>query len=339
MPDDLIRLKDGELLPVKILRYPLSSADQAKVIELWLTEWEETGFGWLPWMNGVHAKALVSETAVAWWLDTAIATATVCYPSKDPEIGVVMNVVTRKDFRRRGIANHLTDLVVNRAFHSGCTAAYLGNTPTRHSMYENCDFVRLAGAFMRRIKPGAANLESSLFSAGQNTSVRPADWGDIPGFAALVAHPLETFLMDYPRGLVSSKYLAPERGLTQFSSVWYGSRRAGGDMHVLTGATTHRILGFGSFTPGLGTVKNFGADVDFVCHNAYLHQAALLLRSLINAGKANNFLRELRLVTAVSDEWKRQCASDCGFGEAIAVSEQLRFAKQEVALVAQKMSL
>lgn len=334
--DDLVRLDGGDLLAVKVLRYPLSAADQAKVIELWRTEWEETGFEWLPWINGVYASALVTETAIAFHQDTAVATATVCWPRKDPEICVVMNVLTRKGFRGRGIANQLTDLVVNRGFRSGCTAAYLGNTPTKHSVYEDCDFVRIAGVFMRRTKPGAANLESSLFSGHQKTSVRAANWGDIPGVAALVAHPLETFLMDYPRGLVSSKYLAPERGLTQFSAVWYGSRRAGGDMHVLTGATAHRILGFGSFTPGLGAVKNFLAHVDFLCHDAYRDQAPLLLQSLIRAGKANTFLRELRLITAVSDEWKRQCASDCGFGEAMEIPEQLHFNTQEIALVAQK---
>lgn len=339
MRDELIHLSDGELLTVKTLQYPLLPAEQVEVIQLWRTEWEETGFDWLPWMNGVHANALVTETAIAWHRDTAVATATVCYPSKEPEICVVMNVLTRNSFRGRGIASQLTSLVVNRAFHSGCMAAYLGNTPAKHSVYEDCDFVRIAGVFMRRIKPGTPNLESSLFSTQQKTSIRPADWGDIPGVAALVAHPLETFLIDYPQGLVSSKYLAPERGLTQFSAVWYGSRRAGGDMHVLTGATAHRILGFGSFTPGLGPVKNFLADVDFVCHDAYRDEAPLLLQSLIRAGKANTFLRELRLITAVSDEWKRQCASGCGFGEAMEFPEQLHFNTQEIALVAQKFRL
>ena len=283
--DASIRLDDGSSLDVRFLRYPLSWTNQATVIDLWRTEWEETGFDWLPWLNGACAGELVTETAVASSDNSAVATATVAYPVREPETCAVMNVVTRKSHRRLGIAHRLTDLIVDRAFRAGCTSAYLGNVPTPHSSYEKCGFVRLAGVFMRRARPETPDPEVSLFAAGQKTTVRSANWGDIPGHAALVAQPLDTLVLDYPRGLISAKHLAPERGLSQFAAVWYGSRRAGGDMHALVGDTAHRVLGFGSLTPGPGSARHWLADVDFVCHGHYADDAPTLVRSLIDAAK------------------------------------------------------
>jgi hypothetical protein len=116
--------------------------------------------------------------------------------------------------------------------------------------------------------------------------------------------------MDNPRGWVSSKYLALERGLTQFYSVW---------------------LGFGSFTLGIGPCKEFRRRDGFCLVRRYLHRAALLLHWLISAGKANNFLRELCLVTAASDNWKRQCASTVDV-DSVKPSRfrKLRFTKQDL---------
>ena len=337
--DSSIRLSDGRSLDVSVWRYPLPWADQAPVIDLWRTEWEETGFDWLPWMNGAHASTMVTDTAVAWSGTLAIATATACYPVREPETCVVMNVITREGHRGLGIGRELTNLVVKSAFCAGCASAYLGNTPTTRSMYETCGFVRLSGVFMRRVRGDTPDPDVTLFAAGQRTAVREANWGDIPGFAALVAQPLETLLLDYPRGLISTKYLAPERGLTQFSSVWYGSRRAGGDMYVLTGDRAQRILGFGSFTPGLGPAKNFLADVDILCHGTYIDRAPLLLQSLLDAAVAKGYVRRLRLFSAPVDGWKQRCASDCGFSEPVKSTEELQLDKKKLGLMVQELNL
>ena len=340
-PDATIQLNDGRTLEVTIWRYPVALRDQAAtLIELWRTEWQETGFDWLQWLLGVYADVLVTQTAVGWIEGAAVAAATVCYPVKEPEVSVVMNVVTREAFRGLGIANQMTDLVVGLAFRAGCTSAYLGNSPTPRSTYEKCGFVRLSGVFMRRFsRAESLETEASLFAPGQSTAVRSANWGDIPGHAALVAEPIETLILDYPRGLISARYLAPERGLTQFSTVWYDSRRSGGDMQVLIGDTAHRVLGFGSFTPGLGSANNWLANMDFVCHDAYVNHAPMLLRSLIDATKATPHVRTMRLLTAPADAWKQRCASVCGFGEPVKSMEELRLGEKKVKLMVQERRL
>src|SRR5262245_26918465 len=123
--DAPIRLSDGAALTVRVHRFPLAWTEQTTVIDLWRTEWEETGFDWLPWLNGVYSGDLVTETAVGWAGATAVATATIAYPARDPETAVVMNVVTRTSHRRLGIAEQLTNLIVQRVFRAGCTSVYL----------------------------------------------------------------------------------------------------------------------------------------------------------------------------------------------------------------------
>jgi len=334
-----IRLSDGRLLDVSVWRHPTSWTNKATIIDLWLTEWTATGFDWFPWLDGAYANVLVTETAIGWLDGIAIATATVCYPVREPETCVVMNVVTFKNFRGLGIANQLTSTVVERAFATGCVSAYLGNTPTPHSAYEKCGFERLAGVFMRRVLPDAHEVESQSFAAGQRTATRIANWGDIPGCAALVSQPLQTMVLDFPRGLISAKYHPPEQGLTQFSSVWYGSTRAGGNMHVLRGNSEHRILGFGAYTPGLGPARRSLADFDFFCHDNYRPEARKLLQSLIDEAKSHPHLQRLRLRTAETDNWKREYAEQCGFAPAYRDNEELRLFNDNWPVYTQLMSL
>lgn len=334
-----ISLNDGRSLGASVWRYPLSPDEQAVVIGLWRSEWEESGIDWAPWVSGAYADVMVTETAVVWSDGEAVATASVGYPARDPEVCGVMNVVTLHRFRGCGIGSRLTDLLVTRAFRAGCTSAYLGNVPTPSCTYEKCGFVRLNGVFMRRAASPTFDPESALFAPGQPTSVRPADFGDMPCLAALVAQPLDTLLLDFPRGLVSAGQLAPDRGLAQFGAVWYASRRSGGTMLVLTGATAHRVLGFGSLTPGPGSARRWLADVDFVCHGHYRKDGPALLGALVHAARWTRTIQALRLYTADVDEWKRRCAADLGFGTPEASTEALRLNGRQVGLRVQEMAL
>ena len=265
--------------------YPIAPADRMGIIELLQQEWARTDVDWLQSMRGAYSQTLRTRVALARVGGVAVGTASIAFACERPRIGVVEDVMTRKEFRGLGIAATLTEGLVRQAWEAGCRVVYLGNSPREVSVYEKIGFRRLFGAVMRRPAPGETDPEKDFFAPGQQTSVRPANWGDLPGVACLMAQPMESLCLDFLRGLVSPRYAPPLRCVSNFTSLWNGVEALGGSMLTLEGEDPHRVLGLGSITPGPAPLRGHSAVIDALAHDNYSGGTRQLLDRLVETAR------------------------------------------------------
>jgi GNAT superfamily N-acetyltransferase len=307
------KVSSEDKLQITVLTYPLSRPQQIALIDLLQHEWQRTNVDWLESMSGHHAEHLVRHTLVARIQDEDLATASICYPIQDPEVCVIEDVMSLPAVRGRGIAARLTTTALEIAFNAGCKVAYLGNAPTsRPSVYSNCGFVRTHGAVMRCPAQGQEVCESVFFAREQALSVRNTNWGDLPGVACLMDQELETTLLNFRHGLVSPKFAAPTRCVSNFTSVWYDTKAQGGAMVSLIGARPYRVLGFGSLVPGAAPAMNRYASLDIAFHDHYEAAGAQLIIELEKEARARG-LTKLLAHAALRDKSKWARFREQGF--------------------------
>lgn len=231
--------------------------------------------------------------------------------------------MTREDFRGLGIAATLTEGLLQQAWEAGCRVVYLGNSPRQVSVYEKIGFRRLFGAVMRRPAPGETEPEKDFFAPGQQTSVRPANWGDLPGVACLMAQPMETLCLDFLRGLVSPRYAQPLRCVSNFTSLWYGVEALGGSMLTLEGDGPHRVLGLGSITPGSAPLRGHSAVIDALAHDNYPQGARHLLDRLVETARQKG-IALLQAYAAATDSAKVEHLRAVGLTPVATLPEAIR---------------
>ena len=172
--------------------YPAAQAEQQELIGLWRSEWSRTDYDWLEALHGDYSETLTIVALVARVDRQPVATATVIFAKKLPEVCLLGNVVTLKPFRGQGIGEAVTNFAVSCGFEAGCQVAYLGSSRMHDNVYERNGFERLAGCIMRRPAPGDGRCETNLFASGQKSEIRSAVWGDMPGLVSLLTQPLLT---------------------------------------------------------------------------------------------------------------------------------------------------
>ncbi len=322
-------LRDGREMEVTYLTYPIEPRDRMRIIELLQQEWARTDVDWLQSMRGAYSDRLRTQVALGMVEDNLVGTASIAFPIDRPEVGVVEDVMTRQDFRGLGIAATITDQLVRRAWKAGCRVVYLGNTPRQFSVYEKIGFQRLHGAIMRRAAPGETEPEKHFYAPGQVTTVRPTTWGDLPGVACLMAQPMENLLLDYSRGLVSSRYAPPLRCVSNFTVIWYGVQALGGLMLTLAGDGPHRVLGLASITPGPAPLRHHSAVIDAVTHDDYSQGLKPLLNRLVATARQKG-TRLLQAYVAASDHRKAEHFRAIGFSPAATLPEAIRLNERSV---------
>ena len=228
-------LPDGRCLELEHFTYPIASGDRQRIINLIQKEWPRSNVDWLQSMRGCYSDVLTMKAVLGSIEGDAVATASVVYPVRAPEGCIVMDVITVPEARRLGIARTITNRLLEEAFEAGCRVAHLGNMPVGPSVYETIGFERLSGVFMRRPAVAGSEPEREIFAIGQQTSVRPLNWGDLPGFVCLHAQPLNCALLNHRSGLVSRKFLPPTHAVGSFSSVWDDVESAQGVLLSLVG--------------------------------------------------------------------------------------------------------
>ena len=299
-----VKLKNGRNVEVTLLTYPIPVKDQMALIDLWWTEWTKADYDWLQSMRGAYSETLRINSALGRIEGRAAATASVCYAREAPEVSTVGSVLTHPDYRGLGIAAHLTDIVARRSFADGCRVSYLGATRAPRCVYLRCGFEWWNGGVMRRAAPGVADYEAQSFTAGQKTFLREARWGDLSGMACLVVQPLESLVLDYPRALLSGKYVALQRCVSNFPVVHDQVIERGGVMCVVTGEASHRILGFGTLTPQPGIARRHKAIIDVASHDSYESETDGMINHLMAEAKQ----RQIQLVQAYVASWDRKKA-------------------------------
>jgi GNAT superfamily N-acetyltransferase len=325
----VIRLADGRDLEIEVLTYPIPFRDQMNLVDLWTTEWTKGDYNWFEAMNGAYSDSLTIHSAIARINGRAVGTASVAYPCNTPEVSVVGSVLTHKEYRRLGIAAHLTNLVVDRSFATGCQVCYLGATRSPHCVYLRCGFEWWNGGVMRRAAPGMNQPENHFFAAGQTTTVREACWGDLPGFACFVVQPWDCLILDYPRALISGKYGTLQRCVSNFPAVYDDLIERGGLMCVLTGESPHRVLGFGSLTPGRGVGRRHKGIVDFATQDDYRHDAMRILDLLLAAAEERK-VESVQAWIASSDQKKANEFLGLGFERLATIPGAVRLSGDDI---------
>ena len=320
---ETVTLRDGRQMEVVQHAYPIAPADRMGIIELLQQEWARTDVDWLQSMRGAYSQTLRTRVALARVGADAVGTASIAFACERPRIGVVEDVMTRKDFRGLGIAATLTERLVRQAWEAGCRVVYLGNSPREVSVYEKIGFRRLFGAVMRRPAPGETDPEKDFFAPGQQTSVRPANWGDLPGVACLMAQPMESLCPDFLRGLVSPRYAPPLRCVSNFTSLWYGVEALGGSMLTLKGEDPHRVLGLGSITPGPAPLRGHSAVIDALAHDNYPQGVRELLDRLVETARRKGTAL-LQAYAAATDNGKVEHFRAVGMAPVATLPEAIR---------------
>lgn len=318
-----VSLKDGRQMEVVQHTYPIAPADRMGIIELLQQEWARTDVDWLQSMRGAYSQTLRTRVALARVGGDAVATASIAFACERPQVGVVEDVMTREDFRGLGIAAALTEGLVQRAWEAGCRVVYLGNSPRQDSVYEKIGFRRLFGAVMRRPAPGESEPEEDFFAPGQQATVRPANWGDLPGVACLMAQPMENLCLDFLRGLVSPRYAPPLRCVSNFTSLWYGVEAVGGSMLTLEGDGPHRVLGLGTLTPGSAPLRGHSAVIDALAHDNYPQGVRDLLHRLVETARQKG-IALLQAYAAASDSAKVEHLRSVGLTPVATLPEAIR---------------
>ena len=316
-------LKDGRELEVVRMTYPIGPGDRMRIIELLQQEWPRTDVDWLQSMRGAYSDTLRTQVALGMVDDDLVATASIAFASDRPEVGVVEDVMTREDFRGLGIASILTEQLVQTAWKAGCRVVYLGNALRQVSVYEKIEFRRLYGAIMRRPSPVEKEPEKRFYAPGQATTVREANWGDLPAVACLMAQPMESLSLDFSRGLVSPRYAPPIRCVSNFTALWYGVQALGGLMLTLVGEGPHRILGLASMTPGPAPLRHHSAVLDALAHDAYTDGLNPLLKQLVETAGEKG-IRLLQAFVAASDHLKAETFRSVGLSPVATLPEAIR---------------
>lgn len=317
-----IPLRDGRLLQTSAWTYPIGPDQQQRLIALLRTEWRQTDFDWLQAMNGDYSETLTIRSVVGCIDGVDVGTASIYYAKDQPEVSLLGNVLTHRDFRRLQIAQQLTDFCVQSSFETGCRVTYLGTTRSPRCVYLNCGFDWVSGGVMRRPAPGAEEVEAELFAANQSTTIREANWGDLPGVALLVAQPSDALVIDYPRGILSPSFASMGRCVSNFPVIWYDVANSGGTMCVLSGDKPGRVLGFGSLTPGMGQGRRHLAVIEITTHDSYRNQARRLMKWLSEKALQKR-IQVLQAHVASHDQYKAELFHDAGFRPVAELDKQL----------------
>ncbi len=324
-----IRLRDGRTLEIEVLTFPIDSSRQKALIGLWRTEWTQGDYDWLRSMNGDYSRHLRIQAVLGTIEGRPAGTASVCYPCREPEVSVVGSVLTHPDCRRLGVAEALTGAVVDRSYRAGCRVSYLGATRDPRNVYLRCGFRWWNGGVMRREREDSSRCEEAFFATGQATSVRESNWGDLPAFACFVVQPWDTRVLDYPRALLSGKYVKLQRCVSNFPAVHEEAVARGGVLGVLVGQSPHRVLGFGSITPEPGQSRRHKAVIDVCSHDGYAEGAESLIRWLMSQA-ARRGIEHLQAYLAASDMGKQEWFRRFGLKPLARLPGQLRLEGERV---------
>ena len=307
------KLANGKTLELEVLTYPLSAEQQWTLLSLWwIGGLREGDYDFLKSMNGNYSDTLKIQSVIGMVDGVPTGTASVNYPVQDPEVAVVGMVTTHPDFRRLGIGAHLTNAVTDLAFAAGCKVAYLGAERIPNCLYLRCGYEWHNGGVMRRAAKCCDGYEEQIFASGQKVAIRPAAWGDMSGFTCLVVQPLDCWLLDYPRGYVSGRHVSLERCVSNFPNLYDQVVNRGGVMPMLIGDRAHRVLGFGSLTPGPAPARGHKAIIDVAAHDHFIDYLPKLLEELQKEARRLE-VQTLQAFVAEKDQAKKELFSRAGF--------------------------
>ena len=112
-------------------------------------------------LRDFYNRHLSDGTFVAWvavFDNEIIATSGMSFTEKPPyynnptgQIGIVSSMYTVPEYRRRGIAKKLLELIVNEAKEYGCGVVYITASDEGAKLYQACGFERNSNFFQLKV--------------------------------------------------------------------------------------------------------------------------------------------------------------------------------------------
>ena len=145
-------------------------------------------------------------------------------------------------------------------------------------------------------------------------------------------NPWDTLVLDYPRALLSGKYVKLQRCVSNFPAVHQEAVPRGGVLGVLVGESPHRVLGFGSITPEPGESRRHKAVIDACSHDGYAEGADSLVQWLMSEA-ASRGVEQLQAYVAASDADKQERLRRFGLKPLARLPGQIRLEGRAVDVV------
>ena len=120
-----------------------------------------------------------------------------------------------------------------------------------------------------------------------------------------------------------------KRCVSNFPNMYDQITDRGGVMTMLVGEAAHRILGFGSLTPGPAPARTHKAVIDVSAHNSYIDYLPVLVEKLQT--EAHNLkLQALQAFVADPDSVKKETFLRAGFKPIGQLGGELNTGSQEI---------
>jgi GNAT superfamily N-acetyltransferase len=143
--------------------------------------------------------------------DVVIGSVWYCTPANCKEIAYMGEVFTVKEQRGKGIATNLLNFAIDFFRKNGGKAFYVTNLCPHapHNIFRKLGFQpygygrQAFGGVIRLVVDGKVeNFDQDYYLRDPDTSVRNANWGDLPHFIALLNYPHDWIVRAYNFGLI-----------------------------------------------------------------------------------------------------------------------------------------
>jgi len=231
-------------------------------------------------LSGAYSETLTCVFLVARKQGRVIAATACLHRGKNPCVAVIGPVGVASEYRRRGIGTRLVAGTIEYLRQQGAQAVYLSVSRRNPAaeFYKKLGFRPYHGIVMRRLLCTSGDFDRSYFRGHNLMRIRAAVWGDMPGVSALAVFPGSMYTFDLCRGLLSSKYIKPERFLSVFPEMMSMLTKQDGVANVVVVGSCENVVGIAHIRRAAGKAQHHIAEIDFYLHDNFIEQAEHLVR-------------------------------------------------------------
>jgi len=257
-----------------------------------------------------------------------VGTVWYCTPRICRETAYMGEVFTGKKHRNKGIASSLLEVAIEHFRREGGRAIYVTNLCPRapHEIYRKLGFRAYGygqhayGGLIRLVIDGTAeDLDQDYYRYEPTTSIRSANWGDLPHFIALLNCSHEWTVRAYSLGLIGPAVF-DELGKSFMSLMKTLKAR---NVCLLLENSNRRMVGTAYSSSLPGKSQSYVRTADFLVDRNYYQEAPKLIKKLA-LGLSDKGVQKLQAYAAAEDATKVDILRQCGFTKEATMPGQLR---------------
>lgn len=268
--------------------------------------------------------------------NTTVGTVWYCTPITCPEIAYMGETFTNKKNRNKGVATALLEDAIDYFRKIGGKVVYVTNLCPNapHRIYRKLGFEAYGYGYqtyqgiIRLIVNGrSGDFDRDYYQHDPNTSIRTANWGDLPHFIALLNYPHSWIVRAYNFGLIGGGVF-DELGISFMN---FMKTLKQGNIGLALENKKHRMVGT-AYTSSLHSISQVHVKtLDFLVHPSYLKESVHLLQSLIEKLQ-NTRIEKIQAYAASTDKSRIGILNLCGFEKEATMGNQLRVGSKKIDL-------